>query len=58
MYRDEKMIINELVKINTRADEKLKNVYPISDPLSSASDRYYPYDYIFPTLQEDLNKQN
>lgn len=58
IYSDEKMIINELVKINTRADEKLKNVYPISEPFFSASDRYYPYDYIFPTLQEDLNKQN
>lgn len=57
MYNDEKMIINELVKINTRANEKLKDVYPMTDPFFLTNDRYYPYDYVFPNLQEDLNKQ-
>ena len=57
MYSDEKMIINELVKINTRANEKLKDVYPMTEPFFSSSDRYYPYDYVFQNLQDDLNKQ-
>ena len=57
LYSREKMSINELVRINTRAAEKLKNVHPISDPFWSTNDQYYPYDYVFPNLQEDLNKQ-
>ena len=57
MYSDEKMIINELVKINTRANEKLKDVYPMTEPFFSSSDCYYPYDYVFQNLQDDLNKQ-
>lgn len=49
------LVINELVKINTDAEQKLKEVRAIGrDKLSMA---VYEYDYVYTRLAEDLEKQ-
>lgn len=42
------LIIDELVKINTSAEEKLKDVFP--------QNKFYPYNFIFPKLKDNLSK--
>ena len=44
------LAIDELVKINTRANERIKNSY--------YGREFYEYNYVFTKLQEDLKKQN
>ena len=49
-----KLMINELVKINTKANERLEtNDYIGRDALSYY---VYPYNYIFTQLSENLKK--
>ena len=44
-----KMSIDELIKINTTANDKVSKGY---------YSEFYEYNYVFTKLQEDLKKQN
>lgn len=50
-FNKKRMVINELVKINTEANEKLKGINPIS---LSNNDKLYEYSYVYTKLQENL----
>lgn len=52
-YNQKRMVINELAKINTEANEKLKGISPIR---ISYDDKFYEYNYIYAKLQENLRK--
>ncbi len=49
MFMDSSLMINENVRTNMRAEEKLKGV--------CRQGEFYPYDFVFTKLEEDLEKR-